>query len=85
MELDQRGIVIHTWGNVSGIDRDRGLVVIKPSGVAYAALTPEKLVVQGVTKKSPAPRNGFIHSATRIIAGIPKTSARNYGISTTAK
>lgn len=45
MELPRRGLVTHTWGNVSGIDRESGLVVIKPSGVAYEALTPEKLVV----------------------------------------
>lgn len=33
MELVKRGLVIYTWGNVSGIDREKGLVVIKPSGV----------------------------------------------------
>ena len=35
MELPRRGLVTYTWGNVSGIDRERGLVVIKPSGVDY--------------------------------------------------
>ena len=45
MELPQRGLVTYTWGNVSGIDREKGLVVIKPSGVDYEQLTPEKLVV----------------------------------------
>ena len=35
MELPARGLVVYTWGNVSGIDRERGLVVIKPSGVEY--------------------------------------------------
>ena len=45
MELPRRGLVTYTWGNVSGIDRERGLFVIKPSGVAYDALTPEQLVV----------------------------------------
>jgi L-ribulose-5-phosphate 4-epimerase len=45
LELDRRKIVVHTWGNVSGIDRDRGLVVIKPSGVRYEALTPDRMVV----------------------------------------
>lgn len=43
--LPQYGLVTLTWGNVSGIDRDRGLVVIKPSGVDYRELTPEKMVV----------------------------------------
>ena len=45
MELPRRGLVTYTWGNVSGIDREKGLVVIKPSGVEYEQLTPEKLVV----------------------------------------
>ena len=39
MELPRRGLVTYTWGNVSGIDRKAGLVVIKPSGVAYEELT----------------------------------------------
>ena len=45
MELPRKGLVTYTWGNVSGIDRESGLVVIKPSGVNYEDLTPEKLVV----------------------------------------
>lgn len=45
LELPRRGLVTYTWGNVSGVDRERGLVVIKPSGVEYDALRPEDLVV----------------------------------------
>ena len=45
MELPHRGLVTYTWGNVSGIDRERGLVVIKPSGVSYDELTQDDLVV----------------------------------------
>ena len=45
MELPRRNLVTYTWGNVSGIDREKGLIVIKPSGVEYEDLTPEKLVV----------------------------------------
>jgi L-ribulose-5-phosphate 4-epimerase len=45
MELPARGLVTYTWGNVSGIDRATGLVVIKPSGVPYEELTPANLVV----------------------------------------
>lgn len=45
LELVSHGLVIGTWGNVSGIDRRAGLVAIKPSGVAYAELTPELMVV----------------------------------------
>ena len=44
-DLPRLGLVIFTWGNVSGIDREKGLVVIKPSGVPYNKLTPEKMVV----------------------------------------
>ena len=44
-ELQRQQLVIYTWGNVSGIDRARGLVVIKPSGIAYEDLTPDKMVV----------------------------------------
>lgn len=45
MELPQRGLVTYTWGNVSGIDRERGLLIIKPSGVEYQDLSPDNLVV----------------------------------------
>jgi len=45
MELPARGLVTYTWGNVSGIDRATGLVVIKPSGVPYEELTPANLVI----------------------------------------
>lgn len=45
MELPRRQLVTYTWGNVSGIDRDKGLFVIKPSGVDYETLTPEDMVV----------------------------------------
>ena len=45
MELPKRGLVTFTWGNVSGIDREKGLFVIKPSGVEYEDLTPEDMVV----------------------------------------
>jgi L-ribulose-5-phosphate 4-epimerase len=43
--LFARGLAALTWGNASGIDRDRGLVAIKPSGVPYERLTEEELVV----------------------------------------
>ena len=45
LELAARGVVIYTWGNVSGIDREQGLVVIKPSGVDYDGMTPADMVV----------------------------------------
>ena len=45
MELPRRGLVTYTWGNVSGIDREAGLFVIKPSGVDYDKLTADDMVV----------------------------------------
>ncbi len=45
LELVRRGLVLHTWGNASGIDREQGLVVIKPSGVPYDVLTADDMVV----------------------------------------
>ena len=60
MMLVEKGLVINTWGNVSGIDREAGLVVIKPSGVEYSELSPIDLpvldldgnVVEGTYKPS---------------------------------
>jgi len=48
LELHKRGIVIYTWGNVSGFDRASGNMVIKPSGVAYEQMTAEDMVVVNV-------------------------------------
>lgn len=45
MLLPKYNLVTFTWGNVSGVDREKNLVVIKPSGVEYEALTPEQMVV----------------------------------------
>ncbi len=45
LELVRQGLVTLTWGNVSGVDRALGLMVIKPSGVAYDRLSPEAMVV----------------------------------------
>jgi L-ribulose-5-phosphate 4-epimerase len=45
LDLVAEGLVIQTWGNVSGIDRERGLVVIKPSGVPYDGMKPRHMVV----------------------------------------
>jgi len=45
LDLVRQGLVVQTWGNVSGVDRARGLMVIKPSGVAYERLKAEQMVV----------------------------------------
>ena len=45
LELVRQGVVIYTWGNVSEVDRERGVMVIKPSGVPYDSMTPDDMVV----------------------------------------
>ncbi|MCR4681855.1 MAG: class II aldolase/adducin family protein, partial [Clostridiales bacterium] len=45
LRLVELGLVMFTWGNVSAIDRERGIVVIKPSGVAYDKMTAQDMVV----------------------------------------
>jgi L-ribulose-5-phosphate 4-epimerase len=45
LELVRRGLVLYTFGNASGLDRERGLVAIKPSGVPYDAMTPLDMVI----------------------------------------
>lgn len=51
LQLVKSGLVVLTWGNVSGIDRSKGLFVIKPSGVPYEALTVEDMVVMDLEGK----------------------------------
>jgi L-ribulose-5-phosphate 4-epimerase len=45
MALVEEGLVWHTFGNVSGVDREKGVVAIKPSGVDYSKLAPENIVL----------------------------------------
>jgi L-ribulose-5-phosphate 4-epimerase len=86
LELDRRGIVVHTWGNVSGIDRARGLVAIKPSGVSYDELTPDKIVivdldgnrVEGDLNPSTDTRTHLVlYRAFPTIAGVAHTHSAN--------
>lgn len=51
LELVHRGLVLYTFGNASGVDREQGLVVIKPSGVDYDKLKPEHMVVTDLNGK----------------------------------
>ena len=82
MELVEKGLVIYTWGNVSGIDRETGLVVIKPSGVDYATLCPEDMtvvdldcnVVEGRYKpSSDTPTHVELYKAYPEIGGVTHT------------
>jgi len=81
-ELERLGLVLFTWGNVSGIDRERGLVVIKPSGVPYSMLTPENMVivdmegnvVEGsLNPSSDLPTHLRLYEAFTDIAGVVHT------------
>ena len=81
-ELERHGLVVHTFGNVSGIDRERGLVAIKPSGVSYAELTPanvgvvdlEGTVVEGeLNPSSDTPTHLVLYRAFAEIGGITHT------------
>lgn len=82
MMLTENGLVISTWGNVSGIDREKGLVVIKPSGVPYAEMSPldmvvvdlEGNVVDGALRpSSDTPTHLALYAAFPTIGGITHT------------
>ena len=83
LDLVSRGLVIETWGNASGIDRERGLVVIKPSGVGYTGMKPEHMVVvsladgkvvEGKLKpSSDTPSHLVLYRAFREIGGVVHT------------
>ena len=51
MLLPKYGLITFTWGNVSGVDREKGLIVIKPSGVEYDVMKPEDMVVVDLNGK----------------------------------
>ena len=68
MLLPKYGLVTFTWGNVSGIDREQKLFVIKPSGVDYEKLTPEDMVVVDLEgKKVEGKYNPSSDTATHVV------------------
>jgi L-ribulose-5-phosphate 4-epimerase len=82
LNLPKYGLVTFTWGNVSGIDRDKGLIVIKPSGVPYESLKVEDMVVldlygnkvEGELRpSSDAPTHLVLYQAFPDIGGIVHT------------
>lgn len=83
MELFERKLIIYTWGNVSGIDREQGIVAIKPSGVAYEVLKPSDIVlvslndgqvVDGMLRpSSDTPTHLWLYRAFPQIGGITHT------------
>lgn len=88
MELPRRGLVTYTWGNVSGIDREKGLFVIKPSGVDYGVLRPEDLVVLdlegrqvegGLNPSSDARTHLVLYNAFPTLGGVVHTHSPHAG------
>ena len=87
LELMRRGVVIYTWGNVSGIERKKGLIVIKPSGMDYDGMKPEDMVVvdlmtgkkvEGQYKpSSDTPTHLELYRAFPSIGGITHTHSTN--------
>lgn len=87
LELIRRGVVIYTWGNVSGIERKKGLIVIKPSGMDYDGMKPEDMVVvdlmtgkkvEGQYKpSSDTPTHLELYRAFPSIGGITHTHSTN--------
>ena len=82
--LPRHGLVKLTWGNVSGIDRESGIVIIKPSGVSYDSLTPEDMVAinmdgrvlsANMKPSSDTPTHLRLYQAFPIIGGIVHTHA----------
>ncbi len=82
LELVRHGLVIMTWGNVSGIDRASGLMVIKPSGVSYDEMTAGDMVVtdldgnviEGTLKPSTdAPTHRALYKSFPAIGGVVHT------------
>lgn len=80
--LKEAGLVTLTWGNISGIDRKRGIVAIKPSGVDYAALTPDKIVLvrldggpveEGLRPSTDLPSHLALYRAFPQIGGVAHT------------
>lgn len=86
IELKEKGLVVYTWGNVSGISREKGLVVIKPSGVDYSVMKPDDMVVvdlldggvvEGSLKpSSDTPTHLVLYRAFQDIGGIAHTHSR---------
>ena len=85
MELVKKNLVVYTWGNVSGIDRETGLVVIKPSGVEYESMTESDMVVvdlQGnvvegkYRPSSDTPTHVYLYNAFKDIGGIVHTHSQ---------
>jgi len=86
LELVHRGLVLYTFGNASGISREQGLVVIKPSGVAYESMKPDDLVITDLEGKtiegtfrpsSDLATHLVLYKAFSAIGGVAHTHSRS--------
>jgi L-ribulose-5-phosphate 4-epimerase len=86
LELVRRGLVIYTFGNASGVSREEGLIVIKPSGVPYEEMTPADMVItdlEGRTVEgrlrpsSDLPTHAALYRAFPSIGGVVHTHSRH--------
>jgi L-ribulose-5-phosphate 4-epimerase len=86
LELLLRGLVIYTFGNASGISRERGLIVIKPSGVPYDEMTPDHMVVTDLDGKivegnlrpsTDLPTHVALYRAFPSVGGVAHTHSRH--------
>jgi len=86
LELVRRGLVIYTFGNASGVDRERGLIVIKPSGVPYEKMSPADMVVTDLHGRivegklrpsSDLPTHAALYRAFPSIGGVAHTHSRH--------
>lgn len=87
LELVRKNVVIYTWGNVSGIDREHNLVVIKPSGISYDIMTADDMVVVDLNTSevvegkwnpsSDTPTHLELYRAFKDIGGITHTHSVN--------
>ena len=83
MELFHRKLIVYTWGNVSEVDREKGVMAIKPSGVPYEELKPEMMVIQsletgevlseGYRPSTDAPTHLAIYRAFEEVGGMVHT------------
>lgn len=82
IELQRQKLIIYSWGNVSGIDRSAGVVAIKPSGVPYDDLTPDKIVLldlngkiveRGLNPSSDTPTHLELYRNFKAVGGICHT------------
>jgi len=86
LELPKHNLVTYTWGNVSGIDRESGLIVIKPSGVSYETMKASDMVVVNLKGEvvegslrpsSDTPTHVYLYNKFKDIGGICHTHSRH--------